>query len=211
MIAAKDFVELEYTGKLQDNTIFDTTDESTAKKAGIHNQGAKYGPVIVCVGEKQILPGLEEAIIGKAPGAYDVALPAEKAFGKKTASLIQLVPTAKFHAAKINPRPGLPVNIDGANGLVKTVSGGRTIVDFNHPLSGKDVVYQVKVRRIVTDEKEKVQALVSMMLGDVKAEVKEGTATITAKGKVPEMIQKAVEGRITTLTKTKKVVFVEKA
>ena len=208
-IAEKDFVELEYTGKLvEDNTIFDTTDENIAKKSGLFNQQAKYGPQIICVGERQILPGLEEAIKWKNLGKIEVKLTAEKAFGKKDAKLIQLIPTKKFLDAKIRPMPGLQVNVDGALGLVRTVSGGRTIVDFNHPLSGKDVVYEVNIKRKVTEEKEQVESIVRTMLGDAKVVYKEGTATIATK-KLPDPMKQAIEKHITKLTKAKKVEFKE--
>ncbi|EFK97351.1 peptidylprolyl isomerase FKBP-type, partial [sediment metagenome] len=46
----------------------------------------------------------------------------------------------------IRPMPGLPVNIDGMYGIIRTVAGGRVIVDFNHPLSGKEIVYNSKLK-----------------------------------------------------------------
>ena len=209
-ITEKDFVELEYTGKLvEDNTIFDTTNEEIAKKAHLHNPQAKYGPMVICVGQRQLLPGLEEAIKGKSPGKLNVKLTAEKAFGKKDAKLIQLIPTKKFLESKIRPMPGLQVNVDGALGVVKMVSGGRTIVDFNHPLAGKDVAYEIDVKRKITDEKEQVEALVKSMLGDVKVSYTEGTATLTLKKKLPGEAEKAIEKHITELTKARKVAFSE--
>ena len=45
-----------------------------------------------------------------------------------------------FKKENITTQPGLQITVDEAVGMVKTVSGGRVIVDFNHPLSGKDIV-----------------------------------------------------------------------
>jgi len=162
-IKEKDFIELEYTGKLkEDNFVFDTTDEAVAKENDIHNPQMPYGPVIICVGAGSILPGLEKNLMGKEPGRYKIELKAEDAFGKKDAKLLKIINTNVFKKAKIDPMPGLQVNIDGTIGLIKTVTGGRTVVDFNHPLSGKDVVYDVNISRMVTDSREKISALVSM-------------------------------------------------
>ena len=58
-----DFVEVEYTGKTKtDKIVFDTTDEKTAKKSDIHSERMEYGPVVVCIGENQILGGLDEEL-----------------------------------------------------------------------------------------------------------------------------------------------------
>ncbi|RMD58021.1 peptidylprolyl isomerase [Candidatus Woesearchaeota archaeon] len=161
-----DFVELEYTGRLKDSgEVFDTTDESIAKESGIYQQGASYEPIIICVGEHHILPGIDEFLIGKEPGEFELELPAEKAFGKKKPQLLQMIPMNMFRDQKIRPVPGLRLNIDGAVGIVKTVSGGRVVIDFNHPLSGKDVVYKLKVNRLVTDKKAQVEAILRVLLG----------------------------------------------
>ncbi|MFQ5621430.1 MAG: peptidylprolyl isomerase [Candidatus Nanoarchaeia archaeon] len=197
-IKEKDFVEIEYTGKTGGN-IFDTTDEALAKEAGIFNPTAKYGSLIVCIGEKQLLPAMEEAMIGKEPSTFNLKLTAENAFGKKNAKLIQLIPTQKFLKANIRPGPGLQVNVDGAIGTVKTVSGGRTIVDFNHPLSGKDVEYDIKIKRIVTDDKEKVKSLLGMLTGkELDVEIKDGKTSV--KLDLPPEGKEAIKKKVKDLT-----------
>ena len=55
---------------------------------------------------------------------------------------------------------------------LKTSQAGRTIVDFNHPLSGKEVVYSVKVSKVITEDKEKVKAYIKMALNTKDVEVK---------------------------------------
>ena len=179
-VKEKDFVEVEYTGKVrEDNIIFDTTDEKTAKDNDIYSKDMPYGPVAVCVGTNTLLKGLEDSLIGKEPGSYTVELKPENAFGKKDAKLLKIVSTNIFRKANIDPAPGLQVNIDGALGTIKNVTGGRTIVDFNHPISGKDVVYDVKINRILTDRAEKVKAYVSLQFNlkpesfDVKIDEKD--------------------------------------
>jgi len=180
MLQKNDFIEVSYTGK-EGDFIFDTTEEGVAKEAGIHNPKAQYKPITICIGQGQILPGIDEELVGKEVGKeYTFNVPAEKAFGKKDAKLVQLVPTNKFKQAKITPQPGLQVDIDGQRGIIKTVSGGRTLVDFNHPLSGKDVEYNLKIVSKIDDVEKKVSSVVSAMLQmpAAKATVKDGKATV---------------------------------
>ena len=163
VIKKQDFVEIEYTGKLKDDDfVFDTTDEKIAKDNEVYNPDHQYGPIKIMIGGNQVLPGLDRFMEGKEPGEYTINLSPQEGFGKKNAQLLKLIPKKVFTKQQINPMPGLPVNIDGANGMVKTVSGGRCMVDFNHPLSGKELVYNVKINKIVTDEKEKVAAILEL-------------------------------------------------
>ena len=89
-------------------------------------------------------------------------------------------------------------------GVVKTVSGGRVLVDFNHPLAGKDLVYNVKINKIVDDIKEKLNSLLKMHLNikDAEIELKEEsnasersetrsqlTASINLKQELPNQAQ----------------------
>src|SRR3989344_1222392 len=143
IIKKNDFVEIEYTGRLKEsNAVFDTTQEKVAKENDLYDKNADYSPLIICVGENHILRGLEEQMIGKETGKeYAFEVSSDNAFGRKDPKLIQLVPTNKFRQQNIQPFPGLQLNIDGVFGVVKTVSGGRCLVDFNHPLAGKDLVY----------------------------------------------------------------------
>src|SRR3989338_9153149 len=155
-----DFVEFTYTGSFKDGTIFDTTDEETAKKNGLYNQDMKYGSKVCILGKGVFLKGLEQVLIGKETGKHTIALTPEHAFGQPDSKLRQLLSTGQFRKQDINPRPGLQVNIDGVVGLVRTVSGGRTLVDFNHPFAGRDVIYDITVQKVITDTKEKADAII---------------------------------------------------
>jgi len=201
-IKKHDFVEIEYTGRLKDtNEVFDTTDVNTAKEAQIFSEKGEYSPVIICIGEHQILKGIDEFLEGKEPGKYTLDLPAAKAFGAKNPKLVTMVPTSKFTEQGIKPVPGLRLNIDNYVGIVKTVSGGRTVVDFNHPLAGRDVSYDLKANRIVTEKKAQVEALLKVLLGlKVPVELKEKKAIITFPSELPEPISKESAKKIAELT-----------
>ena len=200
-----DFVELDYTGVLKEaNLVFDTTIESVAKKEEIFDPKVTYSPISICIGQGQILQGLDANLEGLEVGKeHEVLLPPEQAFGKKDGKLMKLVPTSAFRKQNINPVVGLQINIDGAVGTIRTVTGGRTIVDFNHPFSGKEIVYKVNIKRIITDDKEKVLALVELALNQKKDAInigiKEGKATIEIKKDVPEQFTAILKERITKL------------
>jgi FKBP-type peptidyl-prolyl cis-trans isomerase 2 len=209
-IKKHDFVEIEYTGKLKDeNIIFDTTDEKIAKENKLH--GHDYGPAVICVGEQQLLKGLDKNIEGKETGKeYNIDVKPEDAFGKKNAKLIQLIPTSKFRQQKIQPMPGMQLNIDGLAGTVKTVSGGRTLVDFNHPLAGKELSYKIKINKKITDDREKLSSYIKLSLGtkDFKAEITDSNAKISLKNEIPTEAKGRLSKKITELIpEIKKVEF----
>ncbi len=200
-VKKKDFIEIEYTGKIkEDNVIFDTTDEKIAKENNLH--GHDFSPAIICVGEEQVLKGIDKSLEGKDVGKeYEFDISPEDAFGKKNAKLIQLIPTAKFKQQSIQPMPGMQLNIDGMVGTVKTVSGGRTLVDFNHPLAGKELSYKVRINKKITDDKEKLSGYIKLALGtkDFEVTVENGNAKITLKNEVPKEIQEELTEKITEL------------
>ncbi len=206
-IKKKDFVEIEYTGRLKDtNEVFDTTSADVAKEAKIFSPKAEYKPVIICIGESHILKSIDEFLEGKELGKYSLELPAEKAFGKKSAELVKMIPTSKFSEQGIKPVPGLRLNIDNYIGIVKTVSGGRTVVDFNHPLAGRDVVYELEILKLITDKKAQVESLLKVLLGvDIPVAVNEKKVTITFPAELPENIKTELGKKIAELTELEAV------
>ena len=211
MIKNGDFVELDYTGKVKDDKIvFDTTVEQIAKDHKIHNPKFRYKPIVICMGEHHVVKGLEDALIGKNPGIYTIEVKAEHAFGKKSTELLKLIPMKLFKKDNVQPFVGLEVNIDESLGIVRSVSGGRVIVDFNHPLSSKDLVYDIEVKRIVTDPLEKVRAVLDMLgvpfetldLDDVKEK-----ATIITRIKYPDEAVAEVSEHVKRLAGMKAVEF----
>jgi len=210
MIKKTDFVELDYTGKEKDsNLIFDTTVEDVAKKNNLYSKDAVYKSVIICVGEKQILPGIDKEIEGKETGKdYSFEISPELGFGKKDAKLLRIVPAGVFKKQKIRPFPGLQVNIDGTIGTVKTAGGGRIIVDFNHPLSGKTLIYDVNVKRIITDKKKKIKAYLDIIrIKDAEINLAGDEAKIKLKIPLPDQIKEHLSKKLQELVNLKKVGF----
>lgn len=197
-----DFVELDYTGKLVDGTIFDTTRKDIAKKLEGYNAKAEYKPIIVCIGERQVVPGLDKALVGKNAGdTFTITILAEEGFGKKDAKLIRLVPLRKFIKEDIMPVPGLQVDVDGMRAIVVRAGGGRVLVDFNHPLAGKEIVYEVAIMRQITDATEKIINYLSMIF-PFKVEVTAAGENVTATlpQDVPEEILARLKAKLHELT-----------
>jgi len=156
-IKKNDFIEIEFTGKANEN-IFDTTKPEDAKEMGIDAKDIK--PMIISVGKEMMLKGLDEELEGKEIGKkYKIHLTPEKAFGKRNPSMIRTYPLKAFTDRKINPYPGLVLQLDNSIAKVISVSGGRIMIDFNNPLAGKEVDYEYKILRKVDDEKEKINSL----------------------------------------------------
>jgi FKBP-type peptidyl-prolyl cis-trans isomerase 2 len=212
MIKEHDFVEVDYTGKLADGTVFDTTLENVARDNHLHSEKTNYSPAIICIGEKQILPGLDEEIVGKEIGEeYTVTLPPEKAFGKRDIKKMKIVPMGTFRQHNINVQPGLQVDIDGEIGTIARVSGGRVIVNFNHPLSGREVIYTFKINRKIDDNKEKLSSFLSTMMripaDKLKIEVKENKAEVFLPMDIPAQITSMFAQKLIELTGLKEVTF----
>lgn len=198
-IKKHDFVEIEYTGMIkEDDIIFDTTDEKSARENNIFNEDMAYGPVTICIGEGQLLKGIENSIIGKEAGKeYKFELKPEDGFGNKDGKLIQLIPTSKFRQQSIQPMPGLQVNIDGILGTIKTVSGGRTLVDFNHPLSGKELVYNIKINKIIENDKEKLNAyLGNIGIKPIDILIENGNANVKVKKELNKKLKDEISGKL---------------
>ncbi|MBU0461472.1 MAG: FKBP-type peptidyl-prolyl cis-trans isomerase [Nanoarchaeota archaeon] len=212
-----DFVEIEYDGRLKEpEMLFDTTDEQKAKKEGIYSQNMVYGPVTICVGETQLLKGLDESLVDKEIGKeHEIVLGPEHAFGKKDVRMMKLVPANIFKQHGIKPMVGLQVNIDGTLGVIRTATGGRVIVDFNHPFAGKEVIYNVKITKRIDDKIEKVKAFLNLSLNvkpeAIKVDEKDGKKIINVDSAVhPELVQHVKEKLVRVLPEFKDAEIVTK-
>jgi len=158
-IKKNDFIEIEFTGNITNtDEIFDTNIKADAEKAGLNIKDIK--PFILSVGHKMLPNGFDKDLEGKEiEKAYTLELKPEDAFGKRNPQMVRMIPTKHFHEQKIEPQRGMQLNLDGQ--LVKILSSdrGRTLVDFNNPLAGKNVTYKYKINKLITDEKEKIDAL----------------------------------------------------
>ena len=171
-----DFIRVSYTGK-NDDRIFDTTNEEIAKANGIYNEKGKYGGDVIIVGAGHTVAGLDEDFIGKDAGyTGSVTVPPEKAFGVRNPELIETIPITKFEQ---KPQVGMPVQVDGRQGIVIRAIGRMAQVDFNRFLAGQTVTYDYEIKEKVEDNEGKVKGLLGLYIGkEFSVEIKDSTATV---------------------------------
>ena len=183
----KDFIEIEFTGRTEDGVIFDSNIAEDLREANINAQAK---PFTFALGEGMFLKGIDEYLIGKDIGEHKIELEPEDAFGKRDSNLVQMIPIKQFHQQKINPVPGMVMNFDGRVGKLLTVSGGRVMVDFNNPLSGKKVIYDLKILRKVDNQKEKVSAVNNFLFQkEFKFEIKDKKIILDADAQMKRVVE----------------------
>jgi FKBP-type peptidyl-prolyl cis-trans isomerase SlyD len=106
-------------------------------------------PMSYLHGARNIIPGLEKALTGKAAGEqFQVTIPPEEAYGERRADQVQRVPAKHFRDAR-QLKPGRLVSIQTRRGPVQAtvVKVGRfnIDVDTNHPLAGQTLTFDVEV------------------------------------------------------------------
>ena len=107
-------------------------------------------PASFTVGDGNLLPGFEAVLLGKRKGfSEQITLAAEDAFGPHNPANVQLLPKARFESMGDPLEPGLMVSFQAPDGelpgVVLEVYEETVKVDFNHPLSGKSIVFDVAV------------------------------------------------------------------
>ncbi|RLJ04856.1 MAG: peptidylprolyl isomerase [Candidatus Aenigmatarchaeota archaeon] len=210
------FVKIDYIGKISDEhgEIFDLTKKDVAEKNKIYNPKIKYAPAPVIVGAGFIIKGLDEALEKMKVGEKKkIKVPAEKAFGPRKKELIKVVPESAFKNQKYSPRPGMVVDFGGTKGRIQSVTAGRVRIDFNNPLAGKDLFYEVEIKEEIKDKKGQIKVVTSLFHLAVKnvaikintAEIElDVTKPVTQKQKIltAGVIKKYIDG-------IKKVKFIE--
>jgi len=166
-VSKGDIIRFEFDAWIAESgEMFDTTNEATAKEAGIFNEKFKYVPMPILVGGGRIFDGLEEALVGAKVGEdVEVVIPAEKAAGPRDPKLIQTHPVREFLKQNVEPRPGMEVNLNNKVGFIISVSAGRVRIDFNRRFAGMNLKYKFKVLDIISADDEKVKAVIEMDYG----------------------------------------------
>ena len=135
-----DTVRIHYTGKLTDGTRFDSSRERE--------------PLEFTIGAGQIIPGLDREVQGMQVGAKaTVTIPAKDAYGDHNPDQVQAIPRAKIpDGMDIKTGERLQARTTDGRELSLTVvevGDQKVTVDGNHPLAGKDLVFDVELVEIV--------------------------------------------------------------
>jgi peptidylprolyl isomerase len=172
-----DFVLANYTLKVKESgDVVDTTIESVAKEKGLHHEHHehegteetdihRYEPFFIVVGEGWVPKGLDEGLVGLETGqSSTIEVPPDKGYGTRDASKVRLVPLRRFRNEGITPVPGIQVTLEGKVGQVRTVGAGRVQVDYNHPLAGRTLVYEVSIQNVIEKTEDKIRSIIHKRL-----------------------------------------------
>jgi peptidylprolyl isomerase len=137
MIENGKVVSVHYVGKFTDGEVFDSS------------EGRE--PLQFEVGSGQLIPGFESAIIGKIVGdKVTASITPEEGYGLVREDLIVSVPLDKMPG---DVEVGQALEAQGENGqsaqvFVKEINEDNVVIDGNHPLAGKDLVFEIEVVEI---------------------------------------------------------------
>src|SRR4030042_5007501 len=183
----KDFIEIEFTGRIKDGEVFDSNVKKDLEKL---NPDINPKPLIFALGEGMFLKGIDDFLTGKDIGKYKIELPPEKAFGPRIPEFVQTIPIKIFRSQNLNPVPGAVFNFDGRIAKILTVSGGRVMADFNNPLSGKIVVYDINVIRKVEDLNEKLKSFTNFLFRkEMNFSVKDNKITMEVEKNLSQFVK----------------------
>lgn len=121
------------------------------------NKGAE--PLEFIIGKGQIIPGLENALVGMAQGeSGDIMVAAADAYGDVNTEAVQTLPKEQFDGVDLVEGMTLYGQGEGGQQVQVTVTSfdeKEVNIDFNHPLAGKDLMFSVTVvtaREATADE-----------------------------------------------------------
>lgn len=134
-----DTVKVDYTGKLEDGTVFDSS--------------GNREPLEFTIGEGQVIPGFEEAVVGMAPGEEKtVKIPEDQAYGPRREDMVLEVDRGSF-PPDLEPEVGQHLQMAQGDRVtvvtVTEVSDSNVKLDANHPLAGEDLTFDIKLDEIV--------------------------------------------------------------
>jgi FKBP-type peptidyl-prolyl cis-trans isomerase 2 len=131
-----DLVRIHYTGHLDDGRTFDSS------------RGGE--PLEFTLGEGEVIPGFEEAVVGMKPGeSKTVSIAPEDAYGPHRAEMVQEVDRSAL-PADVQLKPGLQLQAQSRNGeamvlTVTEVADGTVTLDANHPLAGERLTFEIEL------------------------------------------------------------------
>lgn len=145
-VESGDYVTVDYIGRYENGSVFDTSIEQVAVDSGIYNSARNYEPIGFVAGQGQMIEGFDEAVIGMSVGEEKtVTIPPEKAYGNYSPDQVFSIPSEEFTNANITPEVGLKVPTMLGTCTVTTVAEGNVSLDCNHQLAGETLVFTIQV------------------------------------------------------------------
>lgn len=113
----------------------------------------------VLVGHGAIIPGLEEALMGKQAGdQIEVTISPEQAYGERREGLTQRIPKKLFKNAKLTPGMQVVLPTEMGQRAMTILKVGMSVVDvdLNHPMAGKSLDFAVEVLDVRAANEEEI-------------------------------------------------------
>ncbi len=135
-----DTVRVHYTGKLDDDTVFDTSEGRD--------------PIEFTVGAGEVIPGFEQAVLGMEPGEEKaVEIPADEAYGDRRDDLIVSLERSTL-PDELDPEVGQELQMRDKSGntfpvRITEIGEEQVTVDANHPLAGQPLNFDIELVEIV--------------------------------------------------------------
>ena len=135
-----DKIKVDYEGKLEDGTVFDSSE-----KAG--------KPLEFEVGSGQLIKGFDDAVIGMEKGEEkEFKLKSSEAYGEPNPQAIQKIPRDQLPKEQ-EPKEGMMLVLKAPTGqqipaIITEVTDKEVTLDLNHPLAGKKLIFDVKIVNI---------------------------------------------------------------
>ena len=196
MINKNDFVMIDFVGRIASSgAIFDLTEKDVADKEGIHGD-FNFNPILVIPQSDYVIKPISESLVNRNPGEkYTINVKAKDAFGEFNSKLVKTYGLNSFVDNNINPHTGDLVMLDDKLATILSVSGGRVMVSFNHPLAGKDLVYEIKVLSVLEDNKDKCSAIFQHYVGNKPESIslENNSVDIVYKGEIKPYLVTAIE------------------
>jgi FKBP-type peptidyl-prolyl cis-trans isomerase 2 len=171
-----DIIRLQFDTFTDDGKLVETTDEKKAKEGGIYDEHSSYKPFVTILGSGRLLKDLEEDVQKANVGEEkEISLPPEKAFGVRDTNNVRVASYREVERSLVEeekrmgrsgkdvvPEPGRMVRIGDRYGKILTVTAGRVVIDFNHPLAGKTIKYNYKILEKIEGDEKKIGAIIEI-------------------------------------------------
>lgn len=135
-----DKVKVHYKAKSQNDLLFDSSTQPE--------------PLVLIIGNKQVIPAFEKALIGMAIGEQKtINIPADKAFGPYLETLISTISRDQL-PKDLLLEVGQKLQVQQPDGevilvTVKALTDSDVTLDANHPLAGKDITFEINLLEII--------------------------------------------------------------
>jgi len=166
-----DFLLVDYVAKVKETgEVFDTTLEEVAKKERLYKEGEVYESKLIAVGEGWVLKALDDSLPSLQVNKPEtVEISPDKAFGPRDPEKLKMIPLKRLRDKGITPQIGMRIEYEKKSATIRTVGAGRVTLDFNPPLAGKTLVYEVTTKTKLESPEEKLTALVHRRIPLVEA------------------------------------------